>query len=225
MSFSLQIEDQGLIKVLLSLFLDLFDSYLFMLCPWAMSFFQKLCPAFPSCYTSGDPSSLWGPFFSTGFPSCPQGLSPPSRPIPPPSRKPSTLQGPHTLQAPSFSLPRALHHLGTPLTSSFPPPSQGPLPPPGPASLWAPSTLWDPFCPPGTPPRALSAHVGPVGAGERGDRAGVPLDVEERGIHLLFPCPGPWGSSWGPGPYPLHSKAMGHEDPFCIVLCILVTFS
>ena len=44
-SFSLQIKDQGLIKVPLSPFLDLFDSYWFMLCPWAMSFFQKLCPA------------------------------------------------------------------------------------------------------------------------------------------------------------------------------------
>ena len=43
-SFSLLIEDQGLIKVNLSAILDSFDSYRFMLCPWAMSFFQKLCP-------------------------------------------------------------------------------------------------------------------------------------------------------------------------------------
>ena len=149
----------------------------------------------------------------------------PSGRSPPPPRVPILCEPPHPSRDPVCSLAWALPHPGSLSTIWFPPTSQGPLHPPGPASLWAPSTLWDPFCPPGTPPRALSAHVGPVGAGERGDRAGVPLDVEERGIHLLFPCPGPWGSSWGPGPYPLHSKAMGHEDPFCIVLCILVTFS
>ena len=44
-SFSLLIEDQGLIKVDLSAMLDPFDSIPFMLCPWAMTFFQKLCPA------------------------------------------------------------------------------------------------------------------------------------------------------------------------------------
>ena len=37
-SFSL-LEDQGLVKVNLSAILDPFDSNLFMLCPWAMSFF------------------------------------------------------------------------------------------------------------------------------------------------------------------------------------------
>ena len=42
-SFSLLIEDQGLVG--LSAILDPFDSNWFMLCPWAMSFFQKLCPA------------------------------------------------------------------------------------------------------------------------------------------------------------------------------------
>ena len=41
MSFSLLIEDQGLV---LSIILVPFDSNQFMLCPWAMSFFQKLCP-------------------------------------------------------------------------------------------------------------------------------------------------------------------------------------
>ena len=47
-SFSLLIKDQGLINVSLSAILDPFDSYRFMLCPWAMSFFQKLCPvSFP----------------------------------------------------------------------------------------------------------------------------------------------------------------------------------
>ena len=44
-SFSLLIEDQGLIKVDLSAMLDPFDSVQFMLCPWATSFFQKWCPA------------------------------------------------------------------------------------------------------------------------------------------------------------------------------------
>ena len=43
-SFSLLIEAQGLIKVNLSDILDQFVSNQFMLCPWAMSFFQKLCP-------------------------------------------------------------------------------------------------------------------------------------------------------------------------------------
>ena len=42
-SFSLQIEDQGLVEFDLSAILDPFDFNQFMLCPWAMSFFQKLC--------------------------------------------------------------------------------------------------------------------------------------------------------------------------------------
>ena len=41
-SFHLLIEDQGPV---LSAILVPFDSNRFMLCPWAMSFFQKLCPA------------------------------------------------------------------------------------------------------------------------------------------------------------------------------------
>ena len=44
-SFSLLIEDQGLIRVYLSAILDPFDSNQFILCPWPKSFFQKLCPA------------------------------------------------------------------------------------------------------------------------------------------------------------------------------------
>ena len=44
-SFSLLIEDQGQSKIDLSAILDPFDSNGFMLCPWAISFFQKLCPA------------------------------------------------------------------------------------------------------------------------------------------------------------------------------------
>ena len=43
-SFSLLIEAQGLIKLNLSDILDPFDSNQFMLCPWTISFFQKLCP-------------------------------------------------------------------------------------------------------------------------------------------------------------------------------------
>ena len=45
MSFSLLIESEGLVKVDLSAILDPFDSNGFMVCPWAISFFQKLCPA------------------------------------------------------------------------------------------------------------------------------------------------------------------------------------
>ena len=41
-SFHLLTEDQGLV---LSAILVPFDSTWFMLCPWATSFFQKLCPA------------------------------------------------------------------------------------------------------------------------------------------------------------------------------------
>ena len=44
-SFSLLIEDQGLVEVGLSAILDPFNSNQFMLCPWAMLFFQKLCLA------------------------------------------------------------------------------------------------------------------------------------------------------------------------------------
>ena len=40
--FHLLVEDRGLV---LSAILVPFDSNQFMLCPWAMSFFQKLCPA------------------------------------------------------------------------------------------------------------------------------------------------------------------------------------
>ena len=41
LSFHLLVEDQGLV---VSAILLPFDSNQFMLCPWAMSFFQKLCP-------------------------------------------------------------------------------------------------------------------------------------------------------------------------------------
>ena len=44
-SFSLQIENQGLVEFDLSVILDPFDFNWFMLCPSAMSFFEKLCPA------------------------------------------------------------------------------------------------------------------------------------------------------------------------------------
>ena len=39
-SFSLQIEDQGLVEFDLFAILDPFDFNLFMLCAWVMSFFQ-----------------------------------------------------------------------------------------------------------------------------------------------------------------------------------------
>ena len=63
MSFSLQIEDQGLIEFSLSVILDPFDFNWFMFCPWAMSFFQKLCPApFPPI-SYFFPGPLSGPLF------------------------------------------------------------------------------------------------------------------------------------------------------------------
>ena len=52
-SFHLLIQDQGIV---LSAILVPFDSNQFMLCPWAMSFFEKLCPIFipkPYIYTGG----------------------------------------------------------------------------------------------------------------------------------------------------------------------------
>ena len=42
--FSLLIESQGLVEVALSAILDPFDFSRFVLCPWAMPLFQKLCP-------------------------------------------------------------------------------------------------------------------------------------------------------------------------------------
>ena len=46
-SFSLLTEDQDLAENDLSAILGPFDSNHFMLCPQAMSFFQKLCPTLP----------------------------------------------------------------------------------------------------------------------------------------------------------------------------------
>ena len=48
-SLSLQIENQALVEFDLSVILDPLDFNSFMLCPWAMSFFQKLCPVPVSC--------------------------------------------------------------------------------------------------------------------------------------------------------------------------------
>ena len=45
MSFSLKIEDQGLDELTCLPSCLPFDFNWFMLCPWAMLFFQKLCPA------------------------------------------------------------------------------------------------------------------------------------------------------------------------------------
>ena len=44
-SFSFQIEDQGLVEFDLSAILEPLDFNQLMLCSWAMSFFQKLCPS------------------------------------------------------------------------------------------------------------------------------------------------------------------------------------
>ena len=47
----MQIENQGFVEIDLSVTLDPFYFNQFMLCPWVMSFFQKLCPApLPSCF-------------------------------------------------------------------------------------------------------------------------------------------------------------------------------
>ena len=43
-SFSLLIEDQGLVEVDLSAILDTFDSNQFMLCPWAVCILSKGLP-------------------------------------------------------------------------------------------------------------------------------------------------------------------------------------
>ena len=51
MTFSFQIEDQSLGEFDLSATFDPFDFNPYMLCPWAMLFFQKLCPA-PICHVS-----------------------------------------------------------------------------------------------------------------------------------------------------------------------------
>lgn len=47
---------------------------------------------------------------------------------------------------------------------------------------------------------------------EQAGQEEVPLDVEEKGIHLLFPHPQPWGASWGLRPYPLHPEAGGTAE-------------
>ena len=44
-SFTLSAEDQSLVQVDMSAILGPFASNQFILYPWAMSFFQKLCPA------------------------------------------------------------------------------------------------------------------------------------------------------------------------------------
>ena len=50
-SFSLQIEDQGLAEFDLSAILEPLGFNQLMICSWALSFFQKLCPApLPACF-------------------------------------------------------------------------------------------------------------------------------------------------------------------------------
>ena len=53
-SFTLPAEDQNLVQVDMSAILGPFASNQFILYPWAMSFFQKLCPALFSPVTQGD---------------------------------------------------------------------------------------------------------------------------------------------------------------------------
>ena len=56
---SLLREDQGL-EIHPSAILDPFDSNWFMLCPWAMTFSQKLCPApCPPVTSSENPTEHW----------------------------------------------------------------------------------------------------------------------------------------------------------------------
>ena len=58
-SFSLQIEDQGSVEFAFSAILNAFNFSGFMLCPRAISFFQKLCPAcFPPASCSFHEPSL-----------------------------------------------------------------------------------------------------------------------------------------------------------------------
>ena len=65
-SFTLQIEDQGLLELYLFgwiLILDPFDFNWFILCLWAMSFFQKLCSAPFLAVSCSFPELLPGPQF------------------------------------------------------------------------------------------------------------------------------------------------------------------
>ena len=57
--FSLQTEDQSLVEFDLSAILDPFDFNRFMLYPWAMSFFQQLCPGPSLLFHALFLSSVW----------------------------------------------------------------------------------------------------------------------------------------------------------------------
>ena len=135
MSFSLQIKDQGLIKVPLSPFLDLFDSYWFMLCPWAMSFFQKLCPApFPPVTPLETPHPSGDPNLSSGLGPLLRGVPLlPSRVLCSLQAKPSTIQETlHPPGSPYSACPLLLPSKGPPPSGNppilqFPPPSRGHL--------------------------------------------------------------------------------------------------
>ena len=59
-SFSLQIEDHGLVEFDLSAILDPFDFNRFMLFTWAMSFFQMLCPPSALLFHAFFVSPIWG---------------------------------------------------------------------------------------------------------------------------------------------------------------------
>ena len=59
-SFILQIEEQGLVELDLSSWTP-FDINRFTLCPWAMSFFQKLCPTLFASLSCSFPEPCAGP--------------------------------------------------------------------------------------------------------------------------------------------------------------------
>lgn len=137
----------------------------------------------------GSPSSIW--------------------PLTPPRALSDFWTGLTIIQHPSYPL--------VPFAFWGPPPSsmatlpRGTLHPPG-QDLCSPG----PPLSSGTPPRAPSAHIGPVVAGRRGNGARpagkAPPGMEEKGIHLVFPNPWPQEASWGPGPYPLYLKAGGTAE-------------
>ena len=60
-AFSLQTEDPGLVEFDLTAILDPFALNGFMLCSWALSFFQKLCPAPIPPFSCSFPEHLPGP--------------------------------------------------------------------------------------------------------------------------------------------------------------------
>ena len=166
MSFSLQIEDPGLIRVHLSPILDLFGSHWFMLCPWAMSFFQKLCPApSPPVMPLETPHPSVNPNLFSGLGPLLRGIPLlPSRALLPPGQ--------------------ALHHPGNPPRFRVPILCMPPPPP-----FQRPSTIWEPPYPPvpssftGPPPSSRARlPLGPLHS------LGPPLSSRDTPKGTLCPC-------------------------------------